>query len=287
MSREEPMGNPIEQNDVIIKSWADLCERVYESSWQEDIGRFRSNWAFRGLSNKNYRLVSSFERNCGDLTRLEYHLLRNFRKYARHDDIDTADSDWRWMTLAQHHGLPTRLLDWTYSPFVAMHFATCETDKYDVDGVIWEVDFVTANHLLPEPLISQLTTANANAFTVGMLERALPDIRSFDELASETLFVFFEPPSMDARIVNQFALFSFMSPPNASLEDWLAKHLGLFRRLIIPKELKWEIRDKLDQANITERMLFPGLDGLASWLRRHYQPRSAEKGDIADSVVQV
>jgi hypothetical protein len=155
-----------------------------------------------------------------------------------------------------------------------MHFATCETNKYDVDGVIWKVDFVEANRLLPEPLIDQLTAANANAFTVGMLERALPDVRSFDKLSSGVLVAFFEPPSIDARIVNQFALFSFMSSPNASLEDWLTEHPGLFRRIIIPKELKWEIRDKLDQANITERMLFPGLDGLASWLQRHYQPRS-------------
>jgi len=268
------MANPIEQNDVLIKSWADLCERVYKGSWQKDILRFRSDYAFRGMSNKNYRLVTSFARSCGELTRLECHLLRNFRKYARLDDVDISDSHWRWLTLAAHHGLPTRLIDWTYSPFVAMHFATCETNKYDVDGVIWEVDFVKANRLLPESLVNQLTAANANAFRVGMLERVLPDVRCFDKLSSEVLVAFFEPPLIDQRIENQFALLSFMSSPNASLEDWLTEHPGLFRRLIIPKELKWEIRDKLDQAHITERRLFPGLDGLASWLRRHYQPRS-------------
>ena len=47
------------------------------------------------------------------------------------------------------------------------------------------------------------------------------------------------------------------------MDDWLERHPDLARRIVIPAELKWEVRDKLDQANITERVLFPGLDGLA------------------------
>jgi hypothetical protein len=89
--------------------------------------------------------------------------------------------------------------------------------------------------------------------------------------------LFFEPPSLDERIVNQFAFFSIMTDPIAILDDWLVKHPDLYRRIIIPAELKWEVRDKLDQANITERVLFPGIDGLASWLKRHYQPKFIEE----------
>jgi len=273
MFDEDEMANPIEQNDIIIGSWAELCERLYDTSWQDDIRRYRSNFSFRGLADKTFPLTNSFIRNCGDKSGLEYHLLRNFRKYAQLGDIDLNYSDWRCMTLAQHHGLPTRLLDWTYSPFVAIHFATSQTDMYDADGVIWEVDYVKVNRLLPPPLISQLSDAGANAFTIGMLESVVLNIREFDSLAPEDLVLFFEPPSIDARIVNQFALFSVMSSPTANLDEWLIKQPDLFRRIIIPMDLKWEIRDKLDQANITERMLFPGLDGLTSWLRRHYQPR--------------
>ncbi|MCF8051306.1 MAG: hypothetical protein K9L59_08730 [Desulfobacterales bacterium] len=90
---------------------------------------------------------------------------------------------------------------------------------------------------------------------------------------NKDFLLFFEPPSMDDRIVNQFALFSVMSNSAMAVDEWLFRQKGLYKRVILPKALKWEIRDKLDQSNITERVLFPGLDGLSSWLRRHYSPK--------------
>ncbi|MBZ0257131.1 FRG domain-containing protein [bacterium] len=262
----------IQQNDIIVNSWSELCDRVYDESWREDIRRFRSNYAFRGVSNKKYDLSSSFMRQCGKKPKLEYHLLRNFKKYAEINGGAVDYSDWRWMTIAQHHGLPTRLLDWTYSPFVAMHFATIDPNAHDCDGAIWAVDYVETNRMLPSLLRDVLHLVGANAFTLEMLERAIPEIETFDRLSDEELVMFFEPPSLDARIVNQFAFFSVMSNPVACLHNWLDHHPQLYKRIIIPKALKWEVRDKLDQANITERILFPGLDGLADWLARHYRP---------------
>lgn len=255
--------------DILASSWADLLDRLYEGSWREPLGRFRSKYAFRGMSDANYDLQTSLTRLAGTDEKLEGHLLRNFRKYARRDSAPD-DSIWNWLALAQHHGLPTRLLDWTYSPLVALHFATENIEKYDVDGVIWFVDFVKTNQLLPEKLKALLEEEGSNAFTVEMLDRVAGTLADYDRLWGEEFVVFFEPPSLDDRIVNQFALFSMMSSPVTRLDEWLATYPKLYRRVIIPAPLKWEVRDKLDQANITERVLFPGLDGLSNWLKRYY-----------------
>ena len=107
-----------------------------------------------------------------------------------------------------------------------------------------------------------------------MVERAAGSLVALERLSKEDFAVFLEQPSLDERIVNQFSIFAMMSSPLARLDEWLVKEHGdLLRRIIIPAQLKWEARDKLDQANITERVLFPGLDGLARWLMRHYTPR--------------
>jgi hypothetical protein len=94
--------------------------------------------------------------------------------------------------------------------------------------------------------------------------------------ANFEIAVFFEPPAIDDRIVNQFAYFSVLSNPYLSMDDWLnMPHVsGKVEavKIVIPKELKWEVRDKLDQSNINERVLMTGLDGLCAWLKRHYKP---------------
>jgi hypothetical protein len=259
--------------DIRASSWTELNERLYEESWKEDLRRFRSDFAFRGMAQAAHTLPTSLKRLNGDYAELEGHLLRNLRKYA-HRDAVPGDSVWNWLALAQHHGLPTRLLDWTYSPYVAMHFATEDVEQYEYDGVIWCVDYVKTKELLPIKLKEILQKEGSNVFTVEMLSSAAKTLEGFERSDPADFVVFFEPPSLDDRIVNQYALFSMMSNPATDLDQWLTDHPELYRRIIIPHSLKWEVRDKLDQANITERVLFPGLDGLSRWLKRHYSPRS-------------
>ncbi|HEX6534106.1 MAG TPA: FRG domain-containing protein [Gemmatimonadaceae bacterium] len=258
--------------EIRVSSWMALQDALYEGSWRPGIGRHRSPNAFRGVGDATLDLGTTLGRLGARGVALEGHILRNFRKYARRSEVP-GDSIWNWLAVAQHHGLPTRLLDWTYSPLVALHFATESLDHFDRDGVVYLVDYTRTNAALPAELHAMLREEGSDTFTADMLERAASTLRQFDRLAPTPFLVFLEPPSLDERIVNQFALFSLLSDPALSLDDWLEAHPGAARRIVVPAALKWEVRDKLDQGNITERVLFPGLDGLSRWLTRYYTPR--------------
>jgi hypothetical protein len=164
------------------------------------------------------------------------------------------------------------LLDWTYSPFVALHFATENLREYDDDAVVWCVNHRETNGRLPNELRCLAEAEGSNAFTAEMLSQVADTLDKLEALSENDFVVFLEPPSLDERIVNQFALFSLLSSPHRALDSWLAANSDVCRRVIIPAPMKWEVRDKLDQAGITERVLFPGLDGLSKWLARYYTP---------------
>jgi hypothetical protein len=266
--------------------WTDILEALYAGAWNQGLQRFRSPYAFRGLPRHDLPLTSSLIRLAGnaDVARVELALLRNFRKYA-HTEGEQARTVWDWLALGQHRGLPTRLLDWTYSPLVALHFATEDPADMDRDGVVWCVNFVEANRRLPARLRRIMQREGSETLTTDMLA-PFGSLRAFDALARTPFLVFLEPPTVDRRILNQHALFSLMSSPRADMDTWLSRHPDLVRRVLVPAELKWEIRDKLDQANINERILFPDLDGLSRWLARYYlpAPRAAALEPLKEDV---
>jgi hypothetical protein len=258
------------ENDIEVKDWSDLQAKLYDIP-KNRFQRHRSDFAYRGVADKTWGLETSLKRLGGNYVKVEKPLLRSFRKYAEPGSIP-IDSHWFRLSVAQHHGLPTRVLDWTSAPKVALHFATAEEDHYDKDGAIWCVDVIKARDLLPKSPRKLLKTESAWLFEIQMLDSLGCRLQDFDDLAKQhgEFVAFFEPPSLDGRIVNQGAIMSVMPGAALDLYDYLRKRPGLYRRLIIPAKLKWEIRDKLDQDNVSERMLFPGLDGLSRWLKRYY-----------------
>jgi hypothetical protein len=265
-----------------VTSWRELDEAVNDASFGRHPEHARSTLVFRGLARASYTNTSSLARLRGDYPRLERHLMRNFRKYAHQEA--PGPTEWDWMALGQHHGLPTRLLDWTFSPLIALHFATASW--IEDDALLWAVDVQAVHRSLPDGLREALESEGSLLFTTELLARHARGLEELDGLSGDEPFaLFFEPPTLDARIANQAAVLSLISDPTCHMQDWLGDHDDACRAWRIPTDLKLEIRERLDQSHVNERLLMPGLDGLAAWLRRYYSPQAmVDERDLGGSM---
>ena len=216
----------LSKNEIEINSWMELMEVFTNDATQAvTLGRYRSDNVYRGMADSKWPLLTSLQRCNTEYWKIEKHLLRNFIKYAPQTSV-AFDTFWNWLTLAQHHGLPTRLLDWTYSPMIALHFALDNHTSFNAfgDAVIWSVDLDKLKTTLPARELSIFQKDGAYSFSIENLSELW---KSLDELSLDVLddfLIFFEPPSFDDRIVNQYALLSTTTSNKTVVSEWLQKH---------------------------------------------------------------
>lgn len=251
-----------------------VFELLSEQHYDENIKRYRSPFLYRGLPNIDYKLDTSLHRNCKkQQVDIEGSILRNFSKYAAIVDPQMKESIWRQLIIGQHHGLPTRLLDWTYSSLIGLHFATSGEDLSYMnqhDCIVWKIDILEFNSMLPDIYRETLNKEKAYLFTVDMLEKLANNLDMYDGNMGTDSMVLLEPPSIDQRIISQYSYFAVVPIKVLDIEDFLDKNTNNTVKYVIDKSIRWKIRDLLDQMNINERIVYPGLDGLSAWLKRHY-----------------
>ena len=258
---------------VIDDIWG-ISQLLMEQRYRPDLNRYRSRHVYRGMPNAEYRIVTSLQRICKHKGRsLEPVILSNFTKYAAMEDPSIESSVWRQMILGQHHGLPTRLLDWSFSPLTSLHFAMSENNLDEMDkhdSVVWRIDVDELHDMLPAKYQEVMEKERVTVFSLKMLQEACSSPEEYDRDMMGKAMLIVEPPSMDQRIVNQYSFFGIVPSGMDDVEDFLARHTNKTVRYIIKKEIRWQVRDLLDQLNISERIVYPGLDGLSTWLARHY-----------------
>ncbi len=259
--------------DILVKDIAGAMELIASQERNPDHNRLRSAFFYRGLPNADFHLSTSLQRNCKSKRKeLEPILLANFAKYASMEEPQVKQSIWVQMILGQHHGLSTRLLDWTHSPLVALHFAMDEAlDNLDQhDCVVWRINARELMGLLPDQYRQKLDQNKTFIFSLDTLSQVAPSLEQYDCDLGDSSFAMMEPPSIDQRIVNQYSFFAVIPNDVNDIEKLLQDAPIESVRYIIRKEIRWDIRDMLDQFNVNERIIYPGLDGISRWLDRHY-----------------
>lgn len=176
----------------------------------------------------------------------EKSLVRSFRRQCKPFILREFQSDWEMLALAQHHGLATRLLDWTSNPLVALWFTVREPPEDDVAGCVLMIALETDDHIANRESTSPLEVAKTK---------------------------FFQPNHLTPRIVAQAGWFS-VHVWNASDErfarlDHDDAYHGRIERVLIPPTEFANLRASLDRVGINNASLFPDLDGLTlhlNWL---------------------
>lgn len=260
--------------EVRISTTEGLMPLLSEQEFRPELGRNRSSYLYRGMPDTSYRMVTSLSRCCKGLQKtLEPAILNNFAKYAVREDPTVTQSVWHQMITGQHNGLPTRLLDWTHSALVALHFAMTEDNLEEMDAhdcMVWRIDMNEQINHLPETYRLAVGREQTTLFSVEMLSKLAPTLEKYDEDMGDRSMVIVEPPSTNNRIIMQYSFFSAIPTGMQDIEKYLDNYTQNTVKYVIDKGLRWRVRDMLDSLNISERLLYPGLDGLSKWIARHY-----------------
>jgi hypothetical protein len=197
-------------------------------------------------------------------------LIQYFKTLAisRYDKCPSDSDRIGWLILGRHYGLPTRILDWSMSPLVALYFASL-TEHEKSDGCLWALDpgrmnlqMVGKDRLLAadEPVVS------------GVVDPAFSPVRPTPG-AERRLAVGVGTPESNSRIVAQQATITVHSD-GTDLAELDYDHPRRWRRaFIVPSSSKSTLREHLRRISITRASIFPDLASLAEELKsRGFRP---------------
>jgi hypothetical protein len=240
-----------------IESWDELETVISKKSYRD--------WLFRGHSDIDWKLESSLFRLFNDTQailpksrrfakdRHEEELIRVFKSHAHLfiTNLPDKNNKLEWLALMQHYGTPTRLLDMTFSPYIAAFFAL---ENGQEDCCIYSIKH------------THFTEIDENHFKNQKYKESIFK----DQRGEKSFFIPFEPEMKNERIVAQQGVFLVSSTNYETYDKILSnyefsKNEGI--KYILKKKMRYEGLKKLRLMNISSATLFPGIDGFCKSLR--------------------
>jgi len=212
---------------IKISSTIDFHREIYE------LKNISTRTIFRGVPDCDYKLIPSIGRiQTGEnIYVVEKRLMAKFKDSAIAYIDRVPNDEYEWLALAQHHGVPTRILDWTYNPLIALFFAV--EKEYEKDGRIY-IDWGI-------PLIKN---KNRDPYQLKRIKR-------------------YRPSYITQRIINQSSVFTIHCCPENHYET------DNMIILDIDAKIKYELRKMLFKYGVNYKTIYPGLEGLSKdikWL---------------------
>lgn len=270
------------QNSVSTKTIESAAEFLHEL---DSIDYVKRKLWYRGMGNATHKLIPSLFRHKTIKTQADYKSLEldlndtfEMRSLPYAESRAWAKDEWESLFFMQHYRIPTRLLDWSGSPLVSLHFAvtSVEVDKSgraQSDAAVWVLDPATWN----------LAAYAGTGFTGGVLSAKDVWLKRYSPSEVYTANGKLPPVAIrgvhnSARIVAQQGYFTVFGPQAEPMEDtylWTKDKNNVFPqdcliRFVIPKEKVNGLRDEIFSLGISESSIYPDLEGLAVELKRNF-----------------
>lgn len=239
-------------------------------------GQHPTAW-YRGCADTSHNLTPSLLRHpskktAEDLHRLELELAASFTQRSRPFVHQTFSDEWEATFFMQHYGIPTRLLDWTESPFVGLYFSLSgskrdKKNKVIADVALWMLDPAAWNK-------SALVDIS---YKGGILDSKKEQVKSYGPSGQleerKNLPIMIHGTHNSARIVAQRGTFALFGKSMKSMEDSFNEQIfqeGTLQQLIIKKEYVDEVASSLFRKGISDSTVYPDVFGLSLELRRSF-----------------
>ncbi len=240
-----------------------------------------NSFFFRGQANSDWKLQSSLERVIGDqwstelAQKFEDFSLKQFRSKFHlydHENISPT-SKLAWLSIMQHYGVPTRLIDFTESPYVALYFAL---EAYNIQSgknlALYALDYSAILEKSISYIRSKDSGFQETRFSVHEKQDAIFD-NVVDRFSYDIAWIG-EPTQLNARLDRQSGSFLVSGNRGLRVEDVLSSSLyadAPMFKYVIPSDLVRGVYALLRKMNINSKSLYGDLDGLARWIRMELQ----------------